>query len=141
MKNYIRCYVREPARCATNSCWLSRIFYPSRSLGAPGVSLASWWHGPWISEDGRTLTSLFGGLGIALKSVHGTGFGRSAFRCGHHVSQRDLATPWPVPPAERLAELSHRRRATVPARLVVLLPCLALLPLGPALWPSDALRA
>ena len=74
------------------------------------VSLASWWHGPWISEDGRTLTSLFGGLGIALKTVHDTGFGRLAFGRGHHMSQHSLAVSghtviWP--PAERLAESSH----------------------------------
>ena len=54
-------------------------FTPSRSLVAPGVFLASWYHGPWISEVGRTLTSLFGGLGTALKSVHNTGFARLAF--------------------------------------------------------------
>ena len=101
MKNYVRCSVREPARCVTNPSWPSRIFCPNRSLVSPSVSLASWWHGPWISEDGQTLTSLFGGLSIALKSVHDTSFGRLAFGRGHHVSQRALAgssrvVAWPA---------------------------------------------
>jgi len=63
-----------------------------------------------VSEVGRALTSLLGGLGIALKSVHNTGFGRLAFGRGHHMYQHALvvsghAVIWP--PAERLAELSH----------------------------------
>jgi len=69
MKNHVRCSVREPARCAMNSSWPSRIFFPSHSLVAPSVSLASWWRENWVSEVGRTLTALFGSFGIALKFV------------------------------------------------------------------------
>ena len=124
-KNHVWCSVREPARYATKSSWPSRIFFPSRSLVASNAFLASWWHGLWISEVGRTLTALVGSLGITLKSVHDTCFGRSPCDRGHHTSQRVccLAAPWLGPPAERLAEPSHRRRAAVPDRLVVLRPC------------------
>ena len=140
-KNYVRCSVREPARCATNLSWPARIFFPSRSLVAPSASLVSWWHGLWVSEVGRALTSLLGGLGIALKSVHGTGspvrpLGRSHRASQHALAVSGHAMAWPL--AERLAEPRHRRRAAVPARLVARLPCLA--PLA-SLWTSTARRA
>ena len=134
MKAHVRCSVREPARCATNSSWPSRIFFPSHSLVAPSVSLASWWHGPWISEDGRALTSLFGGLGIALKSVHGTRLDRSAFGHGHHVSQHVL--PCSIDWAPGQASRHHRASDHSPVVPCPAAPWASLVAVGCTLGPT-----
>ena len=116
---------------------------------APGVSLASWWHGPWISEVGRTLTSLFGGLGIALKSVHGTDFALWAFGV---VVTRRVYTLGRVRLSAGRAEPTTALRVVSPQRLLlpplgglrVRLPVLSRCPLhvarGEAVLPGVSAR-